>query len=47
MIALYMYRSAFFSLEAGRSAAIATVMLLVNLALALVAVRTMRRQAAS
>jgi multiple sugar transport system substrate-binding protein len=47
VIALYMYRSAFFSLEAGRSAAIATVMLLVNLALALVAVRTMRRQAAS
>jgi multiple sugar transport system substrate-binding protein len=47
VIALYMYRSAFFSLEAGRSAAIATVMLLVNLALALVAVRAMRRQAAS
>ena len=47
VIALYMYRSAFFSLEAGRSAAIATVMLLVNLALALLAVRTMRRQAAS
>ena len=47
VIALYMYRSAFFSLEAGRSAAIATVMLLVNLALALAAVRAMRRQAAS
>ncbi len=47
VIALYMYRSAFFSLEAGRSAAIATVMLAVNLALALVAVRAMRRQAAS
>jgi multiple sugar transport system substrate-binding protein len=47
VIALYMYRSAFFSLEAGRSAAIATVMLIVNLALALVAVRAMRRQAAS
>lgn len=47
VIALYMYRSAFFSLEAGRSAAIATVMLVVNLALALVAVRAMRRQAAS
>ena len=47
VIALYMYRSAFFSLEAGRSAAIATVMLAVNLVLALVAVRAMRRQAAS
>jgi multiple sugar transport system permease protein len=47
VIALYMYRSAFFSLEAGRSAAIATVMLVVNLLLALLAVRTMRRQAAS
>ena len=47
VIALYMYRAAFFSLEAGRAAAIATVMLAVNLALALVAVRVMRRQAAS
>ncbi|MEO5763106.1 MAG: extracellular solute-binding protein [Vicinamibacteria bacterium] len=47
VIALYMYRAAFFSLEAGRSAAIATVMLAVNLALALIAVRVMRRQAAS
>ncbi len=47
VIALYMYRSAFFSLEAGRSAAIATVMLGLNLALAFVAVRVMRRQAAS
>ncbi len=47
VIALYMYRSAFFSLEAGRSAAIATVMLAVNLGLALLAVRAMRRQAAS
>ncbi len=47
VIALYMYRSAFYSLEAGRSAAIATVMLAVNLVLALIAVRVMRRQAAS
>ena len=47
VIALYMYRSAFFSLEAGRSAAIATVMLIANLALAFVAVRVMRKQAAS
>jgi ABC-type sugar transport system permease subunit len=42
-----MYRSAFYSLEAGRSAAIAAVMLALNLALAFVAVRVMRRQAAS
>ena len=47
VIALYMYRSAFFSLEAGRSAAIATVMLGLNLALAFVAVRVMRRQVTS
>jgi ABC-type sugar transport system permease subunit/ABC-type glycerol-3-phosphate transport system substrate-binding protein len=47
VIALYMYRSAFYSLEAGRSAAIATVMLAVNLALAFLAVKVMRRQAAS
>ena len=47
VIALYMYRAAFFSLEAGRSAAIATVMLALNLILAFVAVRVMRRQAAS
>ncbi len=47
VIALYMYRSAFYSLEAGRSAAIATVMLVVNLVLAFIAVRVMRRQAAS
>jgi multiple sugar transport system permease protein len=47
VIALYMYRAAFFSLEAGRAAAIATVMLAVNLALAFVAVRVMRRQATS
>ncbi|MEO8501170.1 MAG: extracellular solute-binding protein [Vicinamibacteria bacterium] len=44
VIALYMYRAAFFSLEAGRSAAIATVMLVLNLGLAYVAVRAMRRQ---
>jgi multiple sugar transport system permease protein len=47
VIALYMYRSAFYSLEAGRSAAIAAVMLAVNLGLAFVAVRVMRGQAAS
>jgi ABC-type sugar transport system permease subunit len=37
-----MYRSAFFSLEAGRAAAVAVVMLLINVALALVAVRLVR-----
>ena len=47
VIALYMYHAAFFSLEAGRSAAIATVMLVLNLALAWFAVRVMKRQAAS
>ena len=47
VIALYMYRAAFYSLEAGRSAAIAAVMLAVNLALAFMAVRVMRKQAAS
>jgi ABC-type sugar transport system permease subunit len=34
-----MYRSAFSSLEAGRAAAVATVMLALNVALAIVAVR--------
>ena len=47
VIALYMYRAAFFSLEAGRSAAIATVMLALNLGLAWIAVRVMRKQEAS
>ncbi len=42
VIALYMYRSAFYALEAGRSAAIATVMLGLNLGLALIAVRMSR-----
>jgi multiple sugar transport system permease protein len=46
VIALYMYRAAFFSLESGRSAAIATVMLALNLGLAWVAVRVMKRQTA-
>jgi multiple sugar transport system permease protein len=39
VISLYMYRSAFSSLEAGRAAAVATVMLALNVALAIVAVR--------
>lgn len=45
VIALFMYRAAFFSLEAGRAAAVATVMLLLNLALAWAAIRAMRRTA--
>jgi len=43
VVALYMYRSAFFNLEAGRAAAVALVMLAVNLSLALVALRLWRR----
>jgi ABC-type sugar transport system permease subunit len=38
-----MYRSAFFSLEAGRAAAVALVMLALNLSLALVALRVWSR----
>jgi ABC-type sugar transport system permease subunit len=38
-----MYRSAFYGLEAGRAAAVAAVMLALNLALALVAVRRLSR----
>ncbi len=44
VVSLYMYRSAFFSLEAGRAAAVATVMLLLNLALAVAAARLVRRK---
>jgi len=43
VISLYMYRSAFYGLEAGRAAAVAVVMLALNLGLALVAVRRLRR----
>ena len=46
VVSLYMYRSAFFSLEAGRAAAVATIMLLLNLALALIAARLLRRRSA-
>jgi multiple sugar transport system substrate-binding protein len=42
VISLYMYRSAFYGLEAGRAAAVAVVMLALNLGLALVAVRRLR-----
>jgi multiple sugar transport system permease protein len=47
VIALYMYKAAFNTLESGRAAAIATVMLVLNLALAFMAMRAMRRQAAA
>jgi multiple sugar transport system permease protein len=47
VVSLYMYRAAFFGLEAGRAAAVAVVMLLLNLALALVAARLAQRQAES
>jgi len=43
VISLYMYRSAFYSLEAGRAAAVAVVMLALNLALALAATRRLTR----
>jgi multiple sugar transport system permease protein len=43
VISLYMYRSAFYGLEAGRAAAVAVVMLALNLALALAAVRRLSR----
>jgi multiple sugar transport system substrate-binding protein len=43
VISLYMYRSAFYNLEAGRAAAVAVVMLALNLALALAAARALTR----
>jgi multiple sugar transport system permease protein len=46
VISLFMYRLGFFDLEAGRAAAVAVVMLVVNLALAAVAGRLMMRGAA-
>jgi ABC-type sugar transport system permease subunit len=39
VISLFMYRSAFFNLEAGRAAAVAVIMLALNLGLAAFAVR--------
>jgi multiple sugar transport system permease protein len=39
VVSLFMYRSAFFELEAGRAAAVAVLLLAVNLALAVVALR--------
>jgi multiple sugar transport system permease protein len=44
VISLFMYRSAFFNLEAGRAAAVAVVMLALNLILALAAARMVERQ---
>jgi len=43
VVALSMYRAAFFNLEAGRAASIAVVMLTLNAALALLALRLWRR----
>jgi multiple sugar transport system permease protein len=45
VISLFMYRLGFFNLEAGRAAAVAVVMLVVNLALAAVAGRLIMRDA--
>jgi ABC-type sugar transport system permease subunit/ABC-type glycerol-3-phosphate transport system substrate-binding protein len=45
VISLFMYRLGFFDLEAGRAAAAAVVMLIVNLVLAAVASRLMSRRA--
>ena len=45
VISLFMYRLGFFDLEAGRAAAVAVVMLIVNLALAAIAARLIARTA--
>ena len=47
VVSLFMYRSAFMSLDAGRAAAVAVVMLAVNLSLALAAFRFMRDRGAT
>ena len=47
VVSLFMYRTAFMSLESGRAAAVAVVMLALNVALALLALRMLRRQAGS
>jgi multiple sugar transport system substrate-binding protein len=46
VVSLYMYRSAFFSLESGRAAAVAVVMLLVDVVLAVAALKLGRRRMA-
>jgi len=43
VVSLFMYRAAFSSLEAGRAAAVAVVLLVLNLALALLAARLIQR----
>lgn len=45
VVSLFMYRAAFMSLEAGRAAAVAVVMLALNVALALLALRLIRGRA--
>ena len=47
VVSLFMYRTAFMSLESGRAAAVAVVMLALNVLLALLALRMMRRQESS
>lgn len=47
VVSLFMYRSAFMSLEAGRAAAVAVVMLGLNVVLALLALRLIREQEAA
>jgi multiple sugar transport system permease protein len=42
VISLYMYRSAFFALEAGRAAGVATIMLALNVGLAAMSARLLR-----
>jgi multiple sugar transport system substrate-binding protein len=44
VVSLYMYRSAFYSLEAGRAAAVAALMLVLNVLLAVTAARLVRRR---
>jgi multiple sugar transport system permease protein len=44
VISLFMYRSAFFNLEAGRAAAVGVILLALNLALAVLAVRLSNRR---
>jgi multiple sugar transport system permease protein len=47
VISLFMYRLGFFDLQAGRAAAVAVVMLLVNLSLAAIAGRLIMREPAN
>jgi ABC-type sugar transport system permease subunit len=47
VVSLYMYRSAFFDLQGGRAAAVAVVMLGLNLVLALAAARLILRERAA